>query len=62
MNMKPNNKFMYQDDGKPWLTEKDEKVPTTCKKCGAPMRIKLMGEPVFICDNKHYFGTVKFPE
>jgi hypothetical protein len=53
--------YMYQDNNKPWLTEKNEKVPDTRKKCGKPMRVKFRGEPVFICDNNHYFGTVKFP-
>lgn len=54
--------FMYQDNGKPWLTDKDQKVPVDCPKCGSPMKLKIKGEPIFICDKNHYFGTVKFPE
>jgi hypothetical protein len=60
--MKPKDGFMYQDNGKPWLTDKNEQVPMRCPKCGEPMRLKLRGEPVFICDDNHYFGTLKFPE
>ncbi len=52
--------FLVQANGKPWLTETNKKVPAVCQKCGLPMKIKLRGEPVFICDNNHYFGTVKF--
>lgn len=42
----------YTDDGR--------RVPDKCPKCGADIVIQLHGEPVYICKNKHYFGTVKF--
>lgn len=63
MIMKSDGKFLHQDNGKPWLTDKDEKVPAKCPKCDSDMGLFLRGEPVFLCkDNKHYFGTVKFPD
>lgn len=43
----------YIDDGR--------KVPETCPKCGEKIQVQLRGEPVYICKNGHYFGTVKFP-
>lgn len=53
--------ILKQKDGKPWLTDKDEKVPVKCPKCGADMGLFFKGEPVFLCKGKdqHYFGTLK---
>ncbi len=55
-------KFMKQSNGKYWLTEEGKKVPSKCPKCGAKMNVRIKGEPIFECDNGHYFGTVKFPK
>ena len=54
--------YLKQNNGKFWLTDKDEKVPKKCPKCGADMGLFLIGEPVFLCkgEEKHYFGTLKF--
>ena len=56
--------YLRQGNGKVWLTDKDEKVPKKCPKCGADMGLFLCGEPVFLCkgEDKHYFGTLKFVE
>ena len=55
-------KYMKQGNGKYWLTEEGKKVPSKCPKCGAKMNVRIKGEPIFECDNNHYFGTVKFPK
>lgn len=52
--------FMYYANGDPLLTDKGKKVRTICRKCGEPVAIYLKGEPVFMCKNGHYHGTVKF--
>ena len=56
--------ILYQNNGKPWLTEEGKTVPATCPICGGDMGLFLIGEPVFLCKTKerHYFGTLKFPE
>ena len=53
-------KYLKDSNGKCWKTEKNEKVPAKCPKCGAAMHLKIQGEPVFICDHGHYSGTLKF--
>lgn len=55
-------KYLKDNKGKYWKTDKNEKVPEKCPKCGAAMHLKVQGEPVFICDHGHYFGTLKFSE
>ncbi len=54
--------YLKQANGKIWLTEKNERVPLRCPKCGEDMGLFLEGEPVFLCkgEGKHYFGTLKF--
>ena len=56
--------YLKQNDGKFWMTDKNEKVPERCPVCGAEMGLFFAGEPVFLCKGKdeHYFGTLKFPE
>ena len=56
------DKYLKQKNGKYWLTEEGKKVPSTCPICGKKMNVRIKGEPIFECDNNHYFGTVKFPE
>lgn len=46
---------------KNWKNDKGEEVPKICTKCGAPVKVFLRGEPVFLCSNKKcgkYYGTV----
>lgn len=54
--------YLYQNDGKPWLTEDGNRVPSKCPTCGAPVGLFIKGEPVFLCRGKgeHYIGTLKF--
>ena len=42
-------------------TEDGKKVPKYCPKCGSKMTVQIKGEPVYVCKNGHYFGTMKFP-
>ena len=60
---KENNKEEYITDRKGNIkeTEDGKKVPKCCPKCGSKMTVQIKGEPVYICKNGHYFGTVKFP-
>lgn len=53
-------KYLRDKDGKFWLTDKNKKVPAVCPKCGAEMQLQIHGEPIFICKNNHYYGTLKF--
>lgn len=55
-------KYIIRKDGKYAKTEDNKKVPKICPKCGAEMTLRIMGEPVYICKNDHYFGTMKFNE
>lgn len=57
------SEWLRQGNGKLWMTDKNEKVPRKCPKCGADMGLYLDGEPVFLCkgEGRHYFGTLKFP-
>lgn len=46
---------------KNWKNDKGEEVPKICTKCGAPIKVFLRGEPVFLCSDKKcgkYYGTV----
>ena len=46
---------------KNWKNDKGEEVPKICTKCGAPVKVFLRGEPVFLCSDKKcgkYYGTV----
>lgn len=52
-------KYLKKSNGRFWLTDKNKKVPAVCPQCGAKMTIQLHGEPVFICKNGHYYGTLK---
>jgi 8-oxo-dGTP pyrophosphatase MutT (NUDIX family) len=39
--------------------DKGERVPEKCPFCGGDVRLKLKGEPVFVCDKcEKYFGTL----
>ena len=60
---KEDNKEEYITDKKGNIkeTEDGKKVPKYCPKCGSKMTLKIEGEPVYICKNGHYFGTMKFP-
>ena len=55
--------ILRKTNGKPWLTDENKTVPAKCPFCGEDVGLFLMGEPVFLCkgNNKHYFGTLKFP-
>lgn len=55
--------YLRDKSGKLWLTDKGEKVPKVCPKCGSDVGIYLRGEPVFLCKGvlrgkQHYFGTL----
>lgn len=52
----------YKKGGTIKYTNNGREVPDKCPKCGADMVVKIQGEPVYICKNNHYFGTVKFRE
>lgn len=56
--------ILRKTNGKPWLTDENKTVPAKCPICGEDVGLFLMGKPVFLCkaNNKHYFGTLKFPE
>lgn len=56
--------LLKQSNGKPWETEDGRTVPKKCPKCGEDMGLFIFGEPVFVCKGKerHYYGTLKFPE
>jgi len=57
--------LLKQSNGKPWKTEDGLTVPKKCPKCGEDMGLLLIfGEPVFVCKgkDKHFYGTLKFPE
>lgn len=44
-----------------WKNDEGQDVPRVCPKCGAPVKVFLRGEPVFLCSDKKcgkYFGTV----
>lgn len=53
-------KWKHKKGGVIRYTEDGRRVPDKCPKCGADIVVQLHGEPVYICKNKHYFGTVKF--
>ena len=53
-------KWKHKKGGVIKYTEDGRRVPDKCPKCGADIIVQLHGEPVYICKNKHYFGTVKF--
>ena len=56
--------ILRKTNGKSWLTDENKTVPAKCPICGEDVGLFLMGEPIFLCkgNNKHYFGTLKFPE
>lgn len=54
--------YLRQGNGKLWKTDKGEKVPKYCPKCGEKMGLYIQGEPIFKCDKGHYFGTLEFNE
>lgn len=56
--------ILRKTNGKSWLTDENKTVPAKCPICGEDVGLFLMGEPIFLCEgnNKHYFGTLKFPE
>ena len=55
------NHNIYNESMKGAVNDKGEKVPEICPKCGAPVRVYIQGEPVYLCTNcKKYFGTVPF--
>lgn len=60
---KENNKEEYLTDRKGNVkeTEEGQKVPKYCPKCGEEIKVEIKGEPIYICKNDHYIGTVKFP-
>ena len=60
---KENSKKEYITDKKGNIkeTEEGKKVPKYCPKCGEKITVQIKGEPIYICKNEHYFGTVKFP-
>lgn len=55
-----NNSLYAKKGGVIKYTDDGRKVPDKCPKCGADIVVKLQGEPIYICKNNHYFGTVKF--
>jgi hypothetical protein len=56
--------ILRKTNGKPWLTDENKTVPAKCPICGGDVGLFFRGEPIFLCkeNNKHYFGTLKFPE
>jgi hypothetical protein len=61
MVFKKNMVSSVTESAKKVLNDKGKEVPKNCPKCGAPVKIFLHGEPVFLCSNpkcKKYFGTV----
>ena len=60
---KESNKKEYITDKKGNIkeTEEGKKVPKYCPECGEKITVRIEGEPIYICKNDHYFGTVKFP-
>ena len=61
LNEKKDSKYIIRKDGKYAMTEDGKKVPKICPECGAEMTLQIKGEPIYICKNDHYFGTMKFP-
>ena len=55
------DKVLKQANGKPWITDKGETVPSKCPKCNGKIGLHFYGEPVFICEKepKHYCETMK---
>lgn len=53
-------KWKHKKGGTIKYTDDGRRVPDKCPKCGADIVVQLKGEPVYICKNNHYFGTVKF--
>ena len=60
LNEKKDSKYIIRKDGKYAMTEDGKKVPKICPECGAEMTLQIKGEPIYICKNDHYFGTMKF--
>ena len=60
LNEKEDSKYIIRKDGKYAMTEDGKKVPKICPECGAEMTLQIKGEPIYICKNNHYFGTMKF--
>ena len=60
LNEKKDSKYIIRKDGKYAMTEDGKKVPKICPECGAEMTLQIKGEPIYICKNNHYFGTMKF--
>lgn len=58
---KENKEFLTDTKGNVKKTDDGKKVPKYCPKCGEEIKVQIKGEPVYICKNDHYFGTVKFP-
>ena len=66
--MSEKNGWLTQGNGEYWLTEADKRVPAECPICGAPVKLRFFGEPVFTCtrdkltkgEREHYLGTLKF--
>lgn len=45
------------------LNDKNKNVPYICPECGGNIKVKINGEPVFLCDKcNKYFGTLPFPD
>ena len=43
--------------------DRGERVPEKCPNCGGDVKLKLKGEPVFVCDKcEKYFGTLPMVE
>lgn len=52
---KKRDKVIKNDEG--------EIVPKKCDKCGADVKLYIMGEPIYKCSNKKcgkYYGTASF--
>ena len=60
LNENKDSKYIIRKDGKYAMTEDGKKVPKICPECGAEMTLQIKGEPIYICKNDHYFGTMKF--
>ncbi len=56
-----NEKYLTDKKGNIKKTDDGKKVPKYCPKCGEEMQVQIKGEPIYICKNDHYFGTVAFP-
>lgn len=57
---KKEGKWLTDRKGHVIKNDEGEKVPRVCPKCGKEVGLYICGEPVYKCENGHYFGTMPF--